>query len=99
MDRNEERQLRLGLGQLLRYRYGLRRDGVKVHAYLVCERKPCHSAGRLVPKGDRAYQAPRFISALSPGRAILARSRPSTKGPRRAGHEELTQPCSGEIHS
>ena len=43
-DRNEEQQLRLGLGQLLRYRYGLRREGVQVHAYLVCERKPWDSA-------------------------------------------------------
>jgi len=41
--------------------------------------------GRLVAKGDRAYQAPRFISALSRRRAILARSRPSTKGPEKDG--------------
>lgn len=43
-DRNEERQLRLGLGQLLRYQHGLSREGVDVNAYLVCERKPRDSA-------------------------------------------------------
>lgn len=37
---NEERQLRLGLGQLLRYRHGLGRAGATVQAMLVCEREP-----------------------------------------------------------
>jgi hypothetical protein len=40
---NEERQLRLGLGQLLRYRHGLA-EGDKSRAYLVCERKPSDPA-------------------------------------------------------
>ena len=37
---NEERQLRLGLGQLLRYRQRLASSGTDVRAYLVGERQP-----------------------------------------------------------
>jgi hypothetical protein len=37
---NEEHQLRLGLGQLLRYRYALSADGTNVHATLYVERQP-----------------------------------------------------------
>jgi hypothetical protein len=39
-DENEERQLRLGLGQVLRYRQALSATGRKVVAVLVPERKP-----------------------------------------------------------
>lgn len=38
--RNEERQLRLGLGQILRYRQRLRAAGGDVRGYLVTEREP-----------------------------------------------------------
>jgi hypothetical protein len=37
---NEEHQLRLGLGQLLRYRHALSADGTTVHATLYVERQP-----------------------------------------------------------
>lgn len=37
---NEERQLRLGLGQLLRYRHQLSAAGTTVHAVLYVERRP-----------------------------------------------------------
>lgn len=39
-DKNEERQLRLGLGQLLRYKQGLSKEGAHVRAVLAVERKP-----------------------------------------------------------
>jgi hypothetical protein len=39
-DSNEERQLRLGLGQVLRYRSILEGSGATVHAVLMAERKP-----------------------------------------------------------
>ena len=39
-DRNEERQLRLGLGQLLRYRHTLLERHLGVHAVLMAEREP-----------------------------------------------------------
>lgn len=38
--RNEERQLRLGLGQLLRYRHRLDKQGLDAHAVLMVERGP-----------------------------------------------------------
>jgi len=38
--RNQERQLRLGLGQLLRYAYQLRAEGSEVVPVLVCESEP-----------------------------------------------------------
>jgi len=38
--RNEEQQLRLGLGQLLRYRHILSRGGLEIRPYLVVERAP-----------------------------------------------------------
>ena len=37
---NEEHQLRLGLGQLLRYRHALSADGTTVHATLYVEQQP-----------------------------------------------------------
>jgi hypothetical protein len=37
---NEERQMRLGLGQLLRYRHALSAGGTTVHATLYAERRP-----------------------------------------------------------
>jgi len=39
-DNNEERQLRMGLGQILRYRHDLRKGGRIVSAVLVTEREP-----------------------------------------------------------
>jgi hypothetical protein len=39
-EENEERQLRLGLGQVLRYRHLVASGGVTVVAWLVCEREP-----------------------------------------------------------
>jgi hypothetical protein len=41
---NEEHQLRLGLGQLLRYRHARSADGKTVHATLYVEREPVDSA-------------------------------------------------------
>ena len=43
-DANEEDRLRLGLGQLLRYRHALSRDGTVVHATLYVERQPADTA-------------------------------------------------------
>jgi hypothetical protein len=40
---NEEKQLRLGLGQVLRYRHMLEREGTHVVAVLVAEREPTDS--------------------------------------------------------
>jgi hypothetical protein len=36
--------LRLGIGQLLRYRHGLTAEGETVRAYLLCERAPSDPA-------------------------------------------------------
>lgn len=41
---NEEDKLRLGLGQLLRYRHALSEDGTMVHATLYVERQPTDDA-------------------------------------------------------
>lgn len=41
---NEEHQLRLGLGQLLRYRHALSADGTTVHATLYVEQQPADPA-------------------------------------------------------
>ena len=41
---NEEHQLRLGLGQLLRYRHALSAGGTTVHAMLYAERQPADPA-------------------------------------------------------
>jgi hypothetical protein len=38
--KNEEHQLRFGLGQLLRYRHALSTSGATVHATLYVERQP-----------------------------------------------------------
>jgi hypothetical protein len=45
-DENEERQLRLGLGQLLRYRHLLARGRDTVRGLLYVEREPCDPAWR-----------------------------------------------------
>ncbi|MDQ5823898.1 MAG: hypothetical protein M3441_06745 [Chloroflexota bacterium] len=58
---NEERQLRLGLGQLLRYRYLLAKTGRSVKAVLMLERKPedqgwtelCEQEGIILAWPDR----------------------------------------------
>jgi hypothetical protein len=39
-DDNEERQLRMGLGQILRYRHDLRKEGWTVRGVIVAEREP-----------------------------------------------------------
>jgi hypothetical protein len=41
---NEEHQLRLGLGQVLRYRHALAADGTTVHATLYVEQRPADPA-------------------------------------------------------
>ena len=41
---NEEHQLRMGLGQLLRYRHALSTDGMTVHATLYVEQQPADPA-------------------------------------------------------
>jgi hypothetical protein len=45
-EQNGERQLRLGLGQVLRYRDLLRRQGSLVTAVLVAERRPSDASWR-----------------------------------------------------
>lgn len=66
-DENEEEQLRLGLGQVLRYRHRLGRLGhVDVVAVLVPERKPreddwrelCRELGVVLMSGAELEQAP-----------------------------------------
>jgi hypothetical protein len=77
-DRNEERQLRLGLGQALRYRSMIAsRTSRRVGAVLVPERRPrddtwkatCENVGvHLVPRDDQIAQLPQVLrgSALGP---------------------------------
>jgi hypothetical protein len=69
-DQNEEEQLRLGLGQVLRYRYRLRELGhERVVAVLVPERKPrdlswidlCHEHGVILLARDELERAPALI--------------------------------------
>jgi hypothetical protein len=55
--KNEERQLRLGLGQLLRYRQLVSREGREARAVLMAEREPSD------PSWDQLCDAPGVVLA------------------------------------
>lgn len=59
---NEEKQLRLGLGQVLRYRHQLRGSAAKVEAWLVPERQPADAswAATCATSGVRLTWPPAF---------------------------------------
>jgi hypothetical protein len=73
-DDNEEEQLRLGLGQVLRYRHRLRQLGhCQVIAVLVPERSPrdssweelCSELGVVLLNGTELYRAPMLIDEVT----------------------------------
>jgi hypothetical protein len=72
---NEEKQLRLGLGQVLRYAHQLRQDSPTVEAVLIAEREPadptwtdlCHSLGVRLVWGPDLARLPRG-TATGPAR-------------------------------